>query len=437
MASLAEGAGQGLLRGRRHGRRRPPDELWVKFYSHGRGPPPTLAVYLWIMATHWTLESAARERAPGLHPFAGARLSVFLRHALFTPGLDPRTRYQRFIGWVAQTVRFPFSTMETLRHHAAIRRHQLSDPPIFLIGHWRSGTTHLHNLMSRDPQFGYLKFSETAMPLDMLGPLLPFARRRIEKALPETRGFDKVKLALDEPQEEEMALGNLQPHGYYGVYHFPQDMAGQRDRSMFFEGLSEAEVARFRRSYEYLVRKVGYVKRGQRLLFKNPPSTTRLELILELFPDAKFIHIVRNPWPVFSSTCGKFPRLYNAFAWQPFQNVDIPGFVLETYEKVMRRYLEDRERLRLPAHQLAETSYEAIASDPVGEIGRLYGQLGINWNEENRGAIAAYAETLKDYNPNVHRIPAAHAEAVRERWRFAFEAWGYELEPPEEIEIVE
>lgn len=387
------------------------------------------------MAETWTLESAARERAPGLHPFAGARLRVFLRHALLTPNLDPRTRYQRFIAAVAQTVRFPFATMEGLRHNAAIRRHRLSEPPIFLVGHWRSGTTHLHNLMSRDPQFGFLKFSETAMPLDMLGPLLPFACSRIEKALPATRGFDKVKLALDEPQEEEMALGNLQAHGYYGVYHFPSDMAGQRDRAMFFEGLSESEVRRFRREYEFLVRKVAYVKQGRRTLFKNPPSTTRMGMLLELFPDAKFVHIVRNPWPVFSSTCGKFPRVYNAFAWQPFQDVDIPGFVLETYEKVMRRYLDDRARLNLPSHQLAETSYERIAADPVGEIGRLYDQLGIGGRSEGLREVAAYAATLKSYSRNVHRIDPAHAEAIRTRWRFAFEAWGYDPEPPADIEI--
>jgi hypothetical protein len=291
--------------------------------------------------------------------------------------------------------------------------------------------------MCRDPQFGFLKFSETAMPLDMLGPILPFASRRIEKALPETRGFDKVKLALEEPQEEEMALGNLQRHGYYGVYHFPSDMEGQRDRSLFFEGLSNAEVARFRREYEFLVRKVAYVKRGQRTLFKNPPSTTRMALILEMFPDAKFIHIVRNPWAVFSSTCGKFPRVFNAFAWQPFEGVDIPGFVLDTYEKVMRRYLEDRRALGLPAHQLAETTYEEITADPVGEIGRLYDQLGIGGKAPGLDAIAAYAATLKDYRRNVHRIEAEHAAAIRERWAFAFEEWGYDPRLPDEIEVME
>ncbi|HQZ29476.1 MAG TPA: sulfotransferase, partial [Verrucomicrobiales bacterium] len=306
---------------------------------------------------------------------------------------------------------------------------------IFLIGHWRSGTTHLHNLMSRDPQFGYLKFSETAMPLDMLGPKVRIARKIIDRALPETRGYDNVKLALDEPQEEEMALGNLNPIGYYSIYYLPADMAGHRDRSLFFEGVSEKEKNRFRKNYEFLIRKVHYVKEGRQLLFKNPPSTTRMEMILQLFPDAKFIHIVRNPWPVFSSTCGKFPRLFNAFAWQPFQNVDIPEYTLETYARLMRRYLEDRDRLKLPAHQLIETTYEKITADPLGEIARIYDQLELDGKEAGLSEIGKYVGTLQDYSRNVHRIAPEHAEAIRTRWKFAFEEWSYDLTPPDDIAI--
>ena len=387
------------------------------------------------MGEKWTLESAAREKAPGLHPFAGARLRVFLRHALLTPGLDPRTRYQRLIAWVGQFLRFPLALIEKVKYGAEIRREKLVKPPIFLIGHWRSGTTHLHNLMSRDPQFGFLKFSETAMPMDMLGPKVRIARRIIDRALPKTRGYDNVKLALDEPQEEEMALGNLNPIGYYSIYYLPQDMDGHRDRSLFFEGVSAGALRRFKKNYEFLIRKVSYVKGGRQLLFKNPPSTTRMEMILEMYPDAKFIHIVRNPWPVFSSTCGKFPRLFNAFAWQPFQDVDIPGFTLETYERLMRRYLADREKLQLPENQLVETTYEAITADPLGEIGRIYEQLGIDGKEAGLREIAEYVGTLKGYSRNVHRIAPEHAEAIRERWGFSFEEWGYPIEPPEDIAV--
>lgn len=387
------------------------------------------------MGEKWTLESAATEKAPGLHPLAGARLRVFLRHVLFTSGLDPRTRYQRFIAWVGNLLRIPLVAIEKVKYRGAINRQTLEKPPIFLVGHWRSGTTHLHNLMSRDPQFGFMKFTETAMPLDMLGPKVKIFDKIIDRALPDDRGFDKVKLTLAEPQEEEMALGNLNPIGFYNTYYFPAEKEWHRDRSLFFDEASEEEIERFRRNYKFLVKKVSYAKEGRQLLFKNPPSTSRIPMILEMFPNAKFVYIVRNPWEVYSSTCSHFARVYNAFAWQSFQDVDIPAYTLETYEKLLRRYMEDRDRLSLPEDQLIETTYEAVTANPLDEIGRIYDTLGIGGRAIGREYIEKYLATLKGYRRNVHSIPADEAEAVRDRWDFAFEEWGYDREPPESIEI--
>lgn len=387
------------------------------------------------MGEKWTLQSAAEKKPPGLHPFAGARLRVFLKHALGTPDLDPRTRYQRFIAWVGQILRFPLATIEKVKYGPRIRRMPIEKPPIFLVGHWRSGTTHLHNLMSRDPQFGYLRFIETAMPLDMLGPKVRIARRIIDRALPEDRGFDKVRLTLDEPQEEEMALGNLNPIGYYNIYCFPRQMEFHRDRSLFFDGCTEAEVDRFRKNYELLVRKVNYAKEGRQLLFKNPPSTTRMPLVHGLFSEAKFVHIVRNPWEVYCSTRSHFARVFNAFAWQDFREVDLVEYTLETYARVMRRYLSDREALSLPPEQFAETSYEKVVADPLGELGRIYDQLGLGGKEEGLAAVSEYVKELRGYERNVHSVTAAEAAAIRKRWAFAFEAFGYDPEPPEGIEV--
>ncbi|MEM7603125.1 MAG: sulfotransferase, partial [Verrucomicrobiota bacterium] len=357
------------------------------------------------------------------------------KHFLFTSGFDPRTNYQRFIACVAQFVRFPLALIEKVKYAGAINRQTMKTPPIFLIGHWRSGTTHLHNLMSRDPQFGYLKFTETALPLDMLGPKVRIMRRIIDRALPDDRGFDKVKLTLDEPQEEEMALGNLNPIGYYSIYYFPQQMAKLRDESLFFDGASESAIKRFRKNYAFLVRKLNYAKQGRQLLFKNPPSTTRMKMILEMYPDARFVHIVRNPWEVYSSTRSHFPRVFNAFAWQSFQQVDVPGYTLETYEKLMKRYLADRVELNLPSNQLVETTYEAITEDPIGEIGRIYDELGLGGKTEGLEAIGTYLDGLKDYQRNVHYVSEEEAAEIRERWKFSFDAWGYDPEPPEAIQV--
>ncbi len=387
------------------------------------------------MGQKWTLESAEAEKAPGLHPLAGARLSTFLERALMTPGFSVRSRRQRLIAWIAQTARFPLSTLEKIKYARTIGGVKMDKPPVFLVGHWRSGTTHLHNLMSRDPQFGYFKFSETALPFDMLGKKVEIARKFIDNALPETRGYDNVKLTLDEPQEEEMALGNLNSIGYYNIYYFPQQMDEHRDRALFFKGVSKKKKENFQRNYEFLVRKLSLVKGGKQLLLKNPPSTTRMPMIKEMFPDAKFIHIVRNPWPVFSSSVGKFPRLYNAFAWQDFQNVDLSGYTLKTYEELMRRYLDDRDQMNLSTEDLFETSYEKITADPVGEIGQIYDRLGLDGKEVAMREIGDYAGEIRDYKKNTHRISPENAEQIRSRWKFSFDEWGYPLDPPDDIVI--
>ena len=383
----------------------------------------------------WTLERAAAEPGSGLHPLAGADFSTFLRQYFRHGEYSARSRKQRILTWIIQGARWPFSAWEQLRWGRRIREHRLDKPPIFLIGHWRSGTTHLHNLLSRDPQFGYIDFGGTAMPWDMLGAFGQAGREAVRRVLPETRGYDNVKLSLEEPQEEEMALGNMNPLGFYNIYYFPRQMDDHARRALFFDGVTARERERFEDAYRFLVKKLSVAKGGRQLLFKNPPSTARIPLIKKLFPEAKFVHIVRNPYPVYRSNIGKFARLYNAFAWQDFQDVKLSRFTIDLYEELMRRYLADRETLG--AGDLFETTYEAITADPLGEIGRIYDALGIGDKETGLGKIAAYVETIRGYQKNVHKISAREAAEIQERWRFSFDHWGYPLHPPEEIEIAD
>src|SRR4051812_38965344 len=37
-------------------------------------------------------------------------------------------------------------------------------PPLFILGHYRSGTTHLHNLLAVDPRFAYLNAFQACYP---------------------------------------------------------------------------------------------------------------------------------------------------------------------------------------------------------------------------------------------------------------------------------
>lgn len=333
------------------------------------------------MSTRWTLENAADTPGPILHPLAGSNAATLFTVKRQNPGpYSARSRKQRAIALGAVLGRFGFYHFENLWWAKDIARSAPKEPPVFVVGHWRSGTTHLHNLLSQDPQFGYITFGETAMPWDMLGKKVEIGRAIVRKVLPATRGYDNVKLTLESPQEEEMALGNLNPISYYYSYYFPRKFRHHFRRAIFQDGLTDREKQSFAETYRFLVHKLTYAKEGKRLLFKNPPSTARIPLLRSLFPDAKFIHIIRNPFQVYRSSMGRFPRLLNAFAWQEFDGIDFEEITLANYEELNRQYLADR--VDLPPGQLFETTFEKITSDPLGEIGRAYDQLGISHKTE-------------------------------------------------------
>ena len=68
-----------------------------------------------------------------------------------------------------------------------------NNPPIFILGHRRSGTTHLHYAFSRDPRLGYLSNFQTFLyTVALLSKT--WLRPVVSRFMPETRPQDNVKV---------------------------------------------------------------------------------------------------------------------------------------------------------------------------------------------------------------------------------------------------
>ena len=366
-----------------------------------------------------------------LHPLAGSNLMTYrelLReHRAFEgPALLPQA-----IGLLAIMARFSFYQFEHLLYRSRIAATVLEKDPIFILGHWRSGTTHLHNLLSRDPQFAWISFLQTVMPLDFLGKL-KIAPPIIERILPETRGMDNVSLTLDSPQEEEMALGNMNPLCYYNCYYFPEKLREHYRRSVLLDGLEKGELERFASAYRYLLQKLTLANEGKRLLLKNPASTTRARWLKTVFPNARFIHIVRNPYNVFCSTVKHYGQTMPAFAWQTYEHLDFETITLENYRLLMERYLQ--ELPALPAEDLIEVTYEEIEQNPMREIEKIYDFHGLTGRREAFKRIEAYIHGQRNYRRNVYRLTPRQVERIKDQWGFALDYWNYHI--PAEISIL-
>ena len=93
------------------------------------------------MSNRWTIERAMTEKPSGLHPLAGANVANFWKKYLGNRPYIPRARAQRLWAMAITLGRWPLYTSQRLFWGGRIRNQEIKNGPIFIVGHWRSGTT--------------------------------------------------------------------------------------------------------------------------------------------------------------------------------------------------------------------------------------------------------------------------------------------------------
>lgn len=268
-----------------------------------------------------------------------------------------------------------------------IRNHKLETPPVFIIGFWRSGTTLLHNLMCQDPRAAYVTTYQTVFPNIILTQSGWF-KRLINFFLPADRPFDNVSMDVDFPQEEEFGMMNLQPHTIYKFFLYPKEFDRIIESDLFTENLQENDLVLWRKKYHEMVSKAVFNTGGTRYIGKNPCNLTRIGLLREMYPEAKFVFIHRNPYQVIESL---YRFILSIFPGTQLQ--DVPEDfnreqIVLLYEKIMRSYLE--ERLQIPAENLIEIKMEDFLKDKTGHLRKIYRKFGMENFDEALPLIEKY-----------------------------------------------
>ncbi len=355
------------------------------------------------------------------HPLSGADPGTLA--AVMSRGGVPTKYFAGGTIVLASLFRTPFSGLERLVMDPRLPPVSDMPPPVFILGHWRSGTTHLYNTMVKSGAWGFVPPVATGLPWDLFGLARVF-NPILERALPEHRYIDKIPVTPDSPQEDEIAVANMSPLSFYHGIYFPQAFTEFLSRGLFFDGCSASEIAAWENRFVYLMRKL-YVHQGRRpLLVKNPVYTGRLATLRRLFPTAKFIHIHRNPYDVFRSMQNFYIKLLKEFALQPYDHVDIDEVILTVYPRMMTALARDAADLR--ADQYIEVSYARLDRDPVGTIEKIYDQLSIPGFDAARLHFKAYLTSIQSFEKNRFDYPEAAALKVEARWHPFLEKWGYE-----------
>ncbi len=318
--------------------------------------------------------------------------------------------------------RVPF----TLAEHVYVRARRIDQrplqPPIFIIGHWRSGTTHLYNILSKSPQFGYVSPVAAGLPWDflILGRLLHPILTRL---MPKHRYIDAVPVNPDSPQEDESALACMQAVSFFHGLYFSRQLSENMREGVFYDGCDEAQVRRREQRWMYFLHKVAWLQNGRRLLIKNPGYTARVAEIRRLFPEAKFVHIHRNPLEVFQSMQRLYARLLEQFSLQDSSADDVDELILQMYERMMSRLIEDSRDV--PADHFVDVDYKQLDESPLETVEQVFRTLKLEGWEESKPRFEAYLASVRSYKKTHYDMPNDIVQKVRERWGPIMARWGY------------
>lgn len=282
---------------------------------------------------------------------------------------------------------------------------------VVVLGYFRSGTTHLHYLLSCDPQFRTPRWCEALAPQGFYLSWL-FLRIFMIPFVSAKRPQDDVAIGPEWPAEDDFALCNWAgTSSLPGRFIVPQ-MHAHYSRYHSLEGLTERERWRWRRMQWAFCWKMAALAGKRKILLKTPSHTARVRELVDLFGPGrvKFIHIRRDADAVIRSNVAMHDRLH-VYNLQDAPDSDVSADrIVNEYAQTEALYEAQAAELR--PGDLVEIRYEDLVADPMGEARRAYKQLGLAWMPQFEASAGAYLESVRGYRAQNDSATSAAGQAV-------------------------
>lgn len=310
---------------------------------------------------------------------------------------------------------------ETRIYAHEIEQAEIKTDPIFILGHWRSGTTLLQNLMLLDKQFAFPTVFQCNYPSTFLS-IEPRIKKIYENYDAQARPMDGVEVSPLSPGEEEFALAVLTLQSPLLAWLFPRQ-EDYYDRYLTFKNVNQDEVEQWKSAFLFFIKKVSY-RYDRQLLLKSPPNTARIKLLLELFPDARFIHIHRHPYVVFQSTKRLYDKALPGALLQRAQSLNFTPGIIKRYSLMYDAYFEESQVIA--PDKLIDIKFEDLESDKIGQVEQIYQRLNLDGFNLLKPNLEKYVASISDYKKNKHaELDDSLKEQIFNAWQKSFQEWGY------------
>ncbi|ETW00854.1 hypothetical protein H310_07380 [Aphanomyces invadans] len=332
---------------------------------------------------------------------------------------------------------------------AMINQVDLPTDPVFIVGHPRTGTTLLHNLLASDVTNFYTcttfctGFPSCFLWFEGLG------KRLFAGAIDPTRPMDSMPLHFDLPQEDECAtlLLSCGASYYMPIYLMTREPSFRRFLDFSSEdGGTPEDEATWTSAFLYLLRKLTLRHQlrskssglNHRLVLKSPIHAARVPLLRKLFPHARFIYMHRDPFETMASAA----HLANTAFWFMYLSTptdeQVNEYLFWQFDQMWRKYNSaaavapsQRSQVKRMIHDdILEVSYAQLTTHPSETLQKIYDHANVAWTSDTSKHFAAEVAALQSYQVNRHRtLPAPLRERIQSMAQEYMDALGY-ADPP-------
>lgn len=258
------------------------------------------------------------------------------------------------------------SVVERIAYGRRLRNIKLCEPPVIVIGHWRSGTTLLHELLALDRNASFPNNYCCFAPAHFLltekwwGP-------HFDLFAPWTRPMDSMSIGWDYPQEDEIAMLGLGAESSYWSFVFPDS-----------RGLPVSLVDKNRRDKDWdrlfadWVTRLAY-RENKRLVLKSPSHSFHILRLQRILPGARFVYITRDDQEVVDSTIRLHDRMQKQNVMRTAtQSISVQA-VRQGIEELQTAVALAKPQLMLS--QFCEVHFEDLIASPRQVMRGIYAQL--------------------------------------------------------------
>lgn len=296
--------------------------------------------------------------------------------------------------------------------------------PVFIIGHWRSGTTLLHNYLANDPQFTYLtmpfilathQYMLTGKIIRSIGKQVKFKNRII----------DNMVMNTEVPQEDELALANMSAYSCYHGFYFPDQFDYYFNQCLDLQ-FSNQQIETWKQQLHTIFQKLTFASQGKTILSKNPAHSARIKHLLTMYPDAKFIHIYRNPYHVHPSTVNAFLKLSDELSLGKTERfrLNVQDKVFALYKKLMKVYFSEVDLI--PRNNITQVKFEDLERSPMQVLHQIYHDLTLGDFNLVKDKMMKYSNSLHGYQKNIYSIDVHQQKIIYQHLSRMIDQWGYQ-----------